>query len=84
MLIRQAVSDYLFGDSERLNASGSEKPRLRQFCGTSDFLYGQNKKFRKYIEPLGYDYAYSECPGGHEWQLWDGWLPSAFDFFLNR
>ena len=50
----------------------AEKPKLYQFCGTDDFLYKGNLKFRDFIGKLGYDYTYAETPGGHEWKLWDG------------
>jgi len=47
------------------------KPRLYQFCGTDDFLYESNIKFKEFIGKLGFDYTYEEAPGGHEWRLWD-------------
>jgi len=52
----------------------SVKPTLYQFCGTDDFLYDSNKRFKNLIQNLGYDYTYEECPGGHEWRLWDKYI----------
>ncbi|MEZ4831361.1 MAG: alpha/beta hydrolase family protein [Caldilineaceae bacterium] len=63
-------------------ASGGPKPALYQCCGTEDFLYENNLRFRDHIQPLGYDYIYEEGPGEHEWGYWDqqiqrvlAWLP---------
>jgi S-formylglutathione hydrolase FrmB len=84
-----------FGDLEKIpggshdlfalakNASKSTvKPRLYQFCGTDDFLYADNLRFREAIRPLGFDYTYAETPGDHKWIYWDqqiqnvlAWLP---------
>ncbi len=47
------------------------KPRLFQYCGTEDFLYADNLRFRDFIRPLGFDYTYDETPGGHAWKYWD-------------
>jgi putative tributyrin esterase len=52
--------------------SGSTiKPRLFQYCGTEDFLYADNFRFRDFIRPLGFDYTYKETPGDHNWKYWD-------------
>jgi S-formylglutathione hydrolase FrmB len=58
------------------------KPRLYQFCGTEDFLYADNLRFRDAIHPLGFDYTYAETSGDHKWIYWDqqiqkvlAWLP---------
>ena len=38
--------------------------RLIQFCGTEDFLYENNQKFRKVAESNGYGHVYMEGPAG--------------------
>lgn len=76
--------DNLFCLVDELIKNDLPRPRLLQFCGTEDFLYGQNREFREFIGNKGFDYRYSECPGEHEWRLWDAWLPKALDFFLGR
>jgi putative tributyrin esterase len=48
-----------------------EKPRLYQYCGTEDFLYADNQRFRETVRPLGFDYTYAETPGDHRWTYWD-------------
>ncbi|NRA36842.1 MAG: esterase family protein [Planctomycetes bacterium] len=56
---------------QELNASGKDKPRLFQCCGTEDFLYEGNCTFRDLMQDLDYDYTYEEGPGSHEWGYWD-------------
>ena len=74
--------DDLFALVEKLN--GAEiKPRVRHFCGTEDFLYEDNIKFKQYMETTDFDYAYFEEAGGHTWDMWDKWLPKALEFFTE-
>jgi S-formylglutathione hydrolase FrmB len=69
--------------SEKLAKSDKPRPKLFQCCGTEDFLYGDNLKFRDHIEELGtFKLHYEEGPGSHEWGFWDAniqkvlsWLP---------
>jgi S-formylglutathione hydrolase FrmB len=58
------------------------KPTLYQWCGTEDFLYDQNVRFRDHARTLGLDLTYEEGPGEHVWSYWDQqiqrvleWLP---------
>lgn len=71
----------LFTLAEKV-AQSKVKPRLYQFCGTEDFLYADNIRFRDFVRPLGFDYTYEETPGDHDWIYWDrmiqkvlAWLP---------
>ena len=71
----------LFALAQKVSRS-STKPRLFQYCGTEDFLYADNLRFRDFIRPLGFDYLYEETPGDHSWKYWDAeiqkvlaWLP---------
>ena len=43
------------------------KPRLYQCCGTEDFLYADNLRFRDAVQKLSFDYTYEEGPGDHNW-----------------
>lgn len=77
--------DYFFGSEQgyidgpsnlmrlarEVAAGPGPRPRLYQCCGTEDFLYHFNVKFRDGIKDLGYDHTYREQPGGHDWGLWD-------------
>jgi S-formylglutathione hydrolase FrmB len=47
------------------------KPRLYQCCGTEDFLYADNIRFRDAVRKLPLDLTYEEGPGEHVWSYWD-------------
>jgi len=55
----------------QLARSGKPCPRLFQWCGTEDFLYQDNIRFRDHARRLGLPLDYSESPGGHSWDRWD-------------
>lgn len=52
-------------------AKGQIKPRLYQCCGTEDFLYADNLRFRDALNKLPLDLTYEEGPGEHVWGYWD-------------
>jgi putative tributyrin esterase len=59
-----------------------QKPILYQCCGTEDFLYEDNIRFKKVCEKTNYDLTTNFGPGEHEWGYWDkmiqdvlSWLP---------
>lgn len=69
-----ATEDYAKGNHPYL--------RLYCWCGTEDFLYQSNLKFKDHLEKLGLDFTYEEGPGNHSWPYWDDkiqrvleWLP---------
>jgi S-formylglutathione hydrolase FrmB len=71
---------------EKVAASNGPKPKLYSCCGTEDFLYQDNLKFRDLCRSLPLDYTYEEEPGSHEWGYWDmkiqsilKWLPLKKD-----
>ena len=61
----------LFHLAKELSEKNCEKPRIYQCCGTEDFLYQDNVKFREFMKQLNYDYTYKEERGIHEWGFWD-------------
>jgi S-formylglutathione hydrolase FrmB len=65
----------------KLVRSRKPRPRLYQWCGTEDFLYADNQRFRDHACKAGLEVDYSEGPGGHTWDRWDeqiqkvlGWM----------
>ena len=64
-------SEDLLVLAEKAVKEGIELPRLLQICGTEDFLYKDNIKFRDHCLSLGIDLDYREEPGIHEWGFWD-------------
>ena len=74
----------LFAVAEKLVKNDGAKPDLFQICGTEDFLYDANVKFKKHLKEIGYDLKYFEESGTHNWGFWDNniqkvlnWLPLA-------
>ncbi|TDF94128.1 alpha/beta hydrolase [Paenibacillus piri] len=79
--IRGSRND-LFHLAEEMARSDGTKPRLYQCCGTEDFLYQDNVRFREHCRSLKVELTYEEEPGSHEWGYWDRkiqavlqWLP---------
>ena len=58
------------------------RPQIYMWCGTEDFLYGQNIRMRDHLRALGYDLTYEESPGDHQWQHWDKKIADALDWLL--
>lgn len=92
----QAEMRHIFGDpaalassandlfflASLLTASDRPRPRLYQWCGSEDFLYADNLRFREHAQGLNLSTTYEEGPGGHDWSCWDTqiqrvlqWLP---------
>ncbi|NLB68807.1 MAG: esterase family protein [Lentisphaerae bacterium] len=76
--------DDMYASVDKLIAETPEEklPKLYQFCGTEDHLYGDNQEFREYSAKAGLPIEYSEGSGGHSWDVWDEqikhvleWLP---------
>lgn len=72
----------LFHLISRLSPEDRKRLKLYQCCGTEDFLFRDNMKFRKRAESARLDHVYEEGPGSHEWGYWDlqiknvlRWLP---------
>lgn len=80
--IRGTKND-LFYLADSLAGSKGPKPRLYQCCGTEDFLYEDNIKFRDYVKELGLDLTYEEGPGSHEWGYWDMMIQRVLDWLTR-
>jgi S-formylglutathione hydrolase FrmB len=68
----------LFGLAKRLKPAAC--PRLFQGCGTEDFLYGENLRFRDHAQALKLPLTYEEGPGEHEWGYWDRMIRRVLDW----
>jgi putative tributyrin esterase len=63
-----------------LKESNAGIPRLYQACGTEDFLYEGNVRFREHTKQLDIDLMYKEGPGGHEWRFWDTYIQEVLQW----
>lgn len=84
-------ANFFFGSQEvpeeddlfalvRKAAQGTVKPKIWQCCGTEDFLYAMNTRFRDCASEQPLDYTYCEGPGVHSWEFWDFWIQEALNW----
>lgn len=60
------------------------KPRLYQCCGTEDFLYADNVRFRDFVHKLPLDVTYEEGPGEHNWAYWDAKIQNVLAWMFPK
>ena len=67
--------------AEELAASAAPEdlPHFYLCCGLEDSLLEDNRKFRSYLQNLGYSVIYEEGPGGHEWDFWNRYIRRILD-----
>ena len=56
------------------------KPKFYMACGTEDGLIGSNREYRDLLLSLGYEVAWHEGPGGHDWVFWDKHIGECMDW----
>jgi len=64
----------LFHLASKLAGSKQPRPAIFQCCGTEDFLYRDNLKFRDHLKKLKLNLHYQEAPGEHNWGFWDQYI----------
>ncbi len=81
--------DNLTGSDDDIFALASktvkspDRPDIFLACGTEDFLYQGNIRFRNHLESVGYPHTYIEKAGTHEWGFWNEQIQNALKFFMN-
>ena len=60
------------------------KPRLYMWCGTEDFLFEDNVKFKDYVKNYNYDFTYRESEGDHSWDCWDKQIISVLEWMFHN
>lgn len=92
----QAEMRTVFGDLSKVPSSkhdlftlakkvsrGPVKPRLYQCCGTEDFLYADNIRFRDFVSKSPLDLTYEEGPGEHNWAYWDKMIQNVLAWMFS-
>lgn len=59
-------------------------PALWMNCGTDDFLVEHNRWMDNHLNELGISHTYSEAPGAHSWDYWDGVIQDAIGFVKEQ
>jgi putative tributyrin esterase len=72
--------DDLLARAKAVSHLPDPKPSLYQCCGTDDFLYEDNIKFRDQAQYLGLDLTYEEEPDDHNWGYWDQQIQKVLDW----
>jgi len=55
-------------------------PSIYLSCGTEDFLYYQNIRFKEHCLKLGLPVTYYEEPASHTWDFWDRQIKRFLEF----
>jgi putative tributyrin esterase len=78
------TADDLMHLAELASSARESIPRLYQACGTEDFLYESNVRFRDHAMTRGLDMTYEEEAGAHEWDFWDRHIRRVIDWLPLR
>ena len=74
----------LFHLARRVARSRGAKPRLFQYCGTADFLYADNLRFRDHAQRLKLDVTFRENDGNHGWAWWDEQILAFLKWIIKQ
>ncbi|MFE5317607.1 alpha/beta hydrolase [Paenibacillus sp. NPDC056579] len=74
----------LFAAATAIAKSGQSCPQLYAWCGTEDFLYDANVRFKEHAAGLGLPLTYEEGPGDHRWKYWDLCIERVLDWLPVR
>jgi enterochelin esterase-like enzyme len=47
-------------------------------CGEQEGLLPANREFAALLAERHFKYEFHTARGGHDWNQWNGWLPSLF------
>lgn len=53
-------------------------------CGTEDFLYDDNLKFKKHLEQENISFDYYETKGDHNWTFWSNEIERVIKLYFNE
>ncbi len=70
--------------ARRLALGSNPLPKIFMACGTEDFLIEPNRSFHACLQENGIPHEYRECPGGHEWRLWDRWIEESMRWLYGE
>jgi putative tributyrin esterase len=73
-------SNDLYHLAAKVVRSSGPQPQLYAVCGTEDFLYQDNLRFKAHAAQIGLPLTYEEAPGEHEWGFWDRYIQRVLEW----
>jgi len=78
-----AAGGDLFTLADQCKQAGN-MPKIYSVCGTEDFLYEDNLRFKNHLQSLNWpDFTYQEFPGTHNWEFWDHHIQTALKLMFQ-
>ncbi|RYL89253.1 alpha/beta hydrolase family protein [Sporolactobacillus sp. THM19-2] len=75
----------LFSLVDKVAGTSGPKPVIHQYCGTADFMYQDNLKFKAKLDESTLPHTYDEKPDvGHEWRYWDELIQRVLDHIEKK
>lgn len=74
-----SVND-LYHMARKIRDDGKPLPKVWMWCGTEDWLIGDNRNMCDTLKGLGYDVTYSESDGNHSWYYWDREIQNVLSY----
>lgn len=68
----------------KLKESNSLIPEIYMACGTEDFLFVPNNRFKEMLDSIGVEATYFTGPGVHDFVFWRAQLRAGLEWALNR
>lgn len=62
----------------------AELPRILMCCGTEDFSYAENVRYRDAFRGMGIPVEWMETEAGHEQKAWDTFMPEMFRWMYQE
>jgi S-formylglutathione hydrolase FrmB len=78
------TEDDLFYLLDQFTDENIKRLKFYQCCGTEDFLYQDNIRFRDYSQRRGIDHIYEEEAGSHNWEYWDYKIQRVLDWMFSK
>jgi S-formylglutathione hydrolase FrmB len=82
--ILKGTKNDLFFAAQQFKQSGKPIPRLYQCCGTGDFLYKDNLRFRDFAKKEKLPLTWQEDAGyEHSWDYWDLRIQTVLEWMFQ-
>ena len=66
--------------AEKLASGKAGLPKVYLACGTEDPLLERSRDLRDALKGYGFDVAYREAPGAHDWDFWNSQIRQVLDW----